>query len=129
MKLPSSLRYSFVLVLLSLAATYSLAQASYTAQIRGVVTDQSGASIANATVTITNDGTGISSTVKTNDRGEFLLTGLRPDQYTVKAQAPGFQPNESKGVVLAVSQQTTLNFTLKPGSVVESVTVTEAPAS
>lgn len=127
MKLPFSLRYSFSVVLLSLAATYSFAQASYTAQIRGVVTDQSGASIPNATVTITNDGTGISSTVKTNDRGEFLLTGLRPDQYTVKAQSSGFQPNESKGVVLAVSQQTTLNFTLKPASVMESVTVTQAP--
>ncbi len=127
MSLPTSLRYLFVLVLVSLAASYSLAQASYTSQIRGVVTDQSGASIPNATVTITNDATGIASTAKTNDHGEFLLTGLRPDQYTVKAQAPGFQGNENKGVVLAVSQQTTLNFTLKPASVVESVTVTQAP--
>jgi hypothetical protein len=127
MSLPTSLRYLFVLVLVSLAASYSLAQASYTSQIRGIVTDQSGASIANATVTITNDATGIASTAKTNNHGEFLLTGLRPDQYTVKAQAPGFQGNENKGVVLAVSQQTTLNFTLKPASVVESITVTQAP--
>jgi hypothetical protein len=127
MSLPTSLRYLFVLVLVSLAASYSLAQASYTSQIRGIVTDQSGASIANATVTITNDATGIASTAKTNNHGEFLLTGLRPDQYTVKAQAPGFQGNENKGVVLAVSQQTTLNFMLKPASVVESITVTQAP--
>jgi hypothetical protein len=126
---PSSFRYRSLILGIFLFATTAglLAQASYTAQIRGVVTDQSGASIANATVTITNDGTGISSTSQTNDRGEFSLTGLRPDTYTVKAQAAGFQPTESKGVVLAVSQQTTLNFSLKPAAVMEAVTVTQAP--
>ena len=127
MNLPTSLRYVFVLILVFMTATYCLAQASYTSQIRGIVTDQSGASIANATVTITNDATGIANTATTNDHGEFLLTGLRPDQYTVQAKAPGFQPNESKGVVLAVSQKTTLNFTLKPASVTETVTVTQTP--
>src|SRR5881394_1360430 len=115
----------FMFLLATASSLYS--QASYTAQIRGVVTDQSEAAIAGATVTITNNGTGISSTATTNEHGQFLLTGLRPDAYTVKAQAAGFQAAESKGVVLAVSQQTTLNFALKPSSVTESVTVTTAP--
>jgi hypothetical protein len=123
----SCCRRFFLALFVVATVSFSFGQTSYTAQVRGLVADQSGAAITNASVTITNDGTGISSTARTNDRGEFLLTGLRPDRYTVKVEASGFQTYESKGVVLAVSQQTTLNFTLRPLSVTESVTVTEAP--
>ncbi len=49
---------------LLLTAVVSYGQASYTAQVRGVVKDQSGAMVTRATITITNDATGISSTVK-----------------------------------------------------------------
>src|SRR5439155_1602407 len=52
-------------------------QASYTAQIRGVVKDQSGALVPNATITITNDATGISETSRSDDHGLYVLTGLR----------------------------------------------------
>ena len=109
-----------------LLATQALAQTSYTSQIRGVVSDQSGAVLPKATVTISNDATGISSNAVTDDRGLYLLTGLRPAAYTVKVEATGFQSAARKNVVLAVDQQATLNFTLQPASVSTSVTVTEA---
>gem|GEM_PF-3145189 len=92
-------------------------QASYTAQVRGVVTDQTGAALPNATVIITNDGTNISLTAHTDERGFYILTGLRPDKYTIKVEVTGFQAAESKNVVLAVDQQATLNFALKPSTV------------
>lgn len=101
-------------------------QASYTAQVRGTVTDQSGAVIQGASVTITNDGTGISTSAVTNDRGLYTVTGLRPAVYTVKAEAKGFQPAERKQVVLQVDQQTTIDFALKPPGVLATVEVTTA---
>ncbi|HZP18302.1 MAG TPA: carboxypeptidase-like regulatory domain-containing protein, partial [Terriglobales bacterium] len=55
------------------------AQASYTAQIRGTVADQSGAVIQNAKVTITNVSTNVNTAAKTDSKGLYLLPGLRPD--------------------------------------------------
>src|SRR5881296_336267 len=101
-------------------------QASYTAQIRGVVKDQSGALVANATVSITNDATGISETARSDDHGLYILTGLRPAVYTIKADAAGFRPAAEKNVVLQVAQQTTIDFTLHPLGLITTVEVTTA---
>lgn len=112
--------------LLTLAAvTAGFAQGSYEAQVRGMVTDQSGAIMVNATVTITNDGTNISQTSKSDEHGQFFFTGLRPAVYTVKAEVSGFRISEKKGVVLQVDQQTTVDFTLHPLGVNESIEVTQ----
>jgi Carboxypeptidase regulatory-like domain/TonB dependent receptor-like, beta-barrel len=110
-------------LLLSAAAS---AQTSYTAQIRGTVTDQSGAVIQNATVTIINVGTNISTSSKTDAKGLFLLPGLRPDRYIIRADAPGFRAQEKTDVVLQVDQQATVSFTLAPAGVITTVEVTQA---
>lgn len=102
-------------------------QGSYTAQIRGTVTDPSGAMVRDAAVTITNDATGISVLAKSNQQGLYILTGLRPASYTLKVEATGFRAIERKDVVLAVSQDTTVDFKLNPLSVTETVIVTGAP--
>ena len=115
------------LLLVLLTVSLSLAQGSYTAQIRGTVKDQSGAMVNGASVTITNDATGISVTAKTNAEGLYILTGLRPAEYTLKAEATGFRAVERKNVVLAVSQDTTVDFSMNPLSVTETVVVTGAP--
>src|ERR1700719_2918214 len=80
----------------------AMGQASYTAQVRGVVTDQSGAVVRNATVTINNDATNISSTAHTDDHGQYTLTGLRPAIYTIKAESAGFRTAAKTHVVLQV---------------------------
>ncbi len=59
-------------------ATLAAAQGSYRAQLRGVVSDATGAVVHNATVTITDTGTNISSVSHTDDKGEYFFTGLRP---------------------------------------------------
>jgi hypothetical protein len=101
-------------------------QASYTAQVRGIVTDQTGAVVQSALVTITNDGTAISTSAHTDDRGLYTFTGLRPDTYTIKAEAKGFQTAERKRLMLQVDQQTTIDFALKPPGVLATVEVTTA---
>lgn len=123
--LPGTLMMAGLLLLLA-AATAS-GQTSYTAQVRGVITDQHGAVVQNATVTIVNDATSIARSAATDVNGMYILTGLRPASYTIRVQAASFQTAESKNVVLAVDQQATLNFTLKPAGVETAVEVRETP--
>src|SRR5579863_843446 len=77
---------SLIVLLTSLfLAAAAFGQASYTAQVRGVVKDSTDAMVAKATVTITNDGTGIAVTAHSDDHGLYILTGLRPSVYTIRA--------------------------------------------
>src|SRR5215831_6983308 len=108
-------------VLLLVASAFG--QASYTAQVRGIVTDQTGAIVQGAQVTMTNEGTGIATTTKTDDRGLYTFTGLRPASYTIKVEAQGFQAAERKQVVLQVDQQTSMDFSLKPPGVLATIEV------
>ena len=116
--------FSFIFCLM--AAICASGQASYTAQIRGVVKDASGAMVPQATITITNNGTGISTTAHTDNNGMYILTGLRPAVYTIRAEGPGFRASEQNNVVLQVDQQTSIDFTLHPLGVITTVEVTEA---
>ena len=118
----------FSLLLGGVLAVSSLlfGQASYQAQIRGNVTDATGAALPNARVTITDVGTNISQGAKTDHSGTYILRALRPSKYNVRAEAPGFAMVEQKGVVLAVDQDTSLNFTLRPAGTSTTVEVREA---
>ncbi len=109
-----------------LLATAAVGQGSYQAQVRGVVSDATGAVVVNATVTITNVATGIVQTANSNEHGEYFFTGLRPAAYTVKAQVSGFRVVEKTNVVLQVDQQTTVDFVLHPVSVSETMEVSAA---
>ncbi len=102
-----------------------VAQADYNAQIRGTVSDRTGAVVQNARVTMTNDGTDISNAATTDVNGQYVFNGLRPATYSVKVESAGFQEILQKNIVLAVAQQATLDFVLKPYSFQQVVTVTE----
>lgn len=105
---------------------FTAAQGAYRAQLRGIVSDSSGAVIANAKVTITDTGTNIAKTTQTNSAGEYEFTGLRPSTYSVKVDLTGFRSAETQNVVLEVDQQATLNFTLAPASVNSTIEVSTA---
>src|ERR1041385_6377480 len=113
----------FILFLLSFLSVAAFGQASYTAQIRGVITDKSGAVVPNAIVTVTNDDAGIVTTARTNGEGLYILTGLRPARYTLRAEVTGFQAVERKGLVLQVDQQTSIDLSLSPAGTATSVVV------
>jgi hypothetical protein len=118
-------RSVFFLVVALLVATVAFGQASYTAQIRGVVSDQSGAVVVKAAITITNDATNIAQTTHSDDHGQYFFVGLRPAVYTIKAESKGFRIAEKKNVVLEVDQQTTVDFVLRPQAAGETVEVTQ----
>jgi hypothetical protein len=100
------------------------AQGNYRAQLRGVVSDATGAVVPNATVTIRNIGTNISSAAHTDDKGSYYFTGLLPTTYDVKAEATGFRSAERTGVVLAVDQESSLNFRLEVAGTLATMIVT-----
>lgn len=101
------------------------AQSTYTAQLTGVVTDSSGAVVPRAKVILTDDATSIAVNTLTDERGIYVLTGIRPAKYTIQVEASGFASQQRKDVVLAVNQQGTIDFMVTPGVVSEKVVVTE----
>jgi hypothetical protein len=103
--------------------TVPLLGQKFTGTIRGAVTDNTGAVIPNATVTITNVGTGESRTVTTNSSGEYVAVELNPGKYNVRVKQPGFKEYVSAGVVLNVSSIAVANVQLSVGNVTEEVTV------
>src|SRR5882762_954599 len=100
-----------------------LAAQKFTGTIRGVVSDNSGAVLSNADVSVANNATGDVRNVKTNTSGEYVVVELNPGTYTVTVKQPGFKEFISKGVVLNVSSITVINAQLEIGKVTEQVTV------
>ncbi len=117
---------SLIAVLLALIPALAWGQASFEAQIRGVVHDPTGSFVVGAKVTITDTATGTSNTATTDDRGNYTFNALRPATYVIKVEMAGFRPEETKDVVLGVSQHTNIDFSLQVGTLQSSVTVVEA---
>ena len=84
-------RWAGVWLALTLFPPATFGQASFQAQIRGVVQDSSGAVVPNAKVTITNVATNISAAARTDETGSYTFNGLHPATYIVAVEANGFQ--------------------------------------
>lgn len=96
--------------------------------IVGTVTDPTGAVIPNATVTVTDVSKGISQAVTSNAAGDYDVTRLNPDTYTVKATSPNFTPAEIDNVAVIASRVQQVNLTLNPAAAATTtVTVSGAP--
>src|SRR5574338_43285 len=81
------------------------------ATLGGTAADSSGALIPGVTVTATNNGTGIVTTVVTNEAGTYQFASLQPGNYKVTAELPGFQTQVANNFTLGLGQQARLNFT------------------
>ena len=95
-----------------------------TGTITGTVTDQSGAAVPGATVTLKNTDTGISRTAQTRENGKYEALSLPTGSYEISASLSGFQTVVHTGIGLAVGQNAVVNFALQVGEVSQSVTVT-----
>jgi Carboxypeptidase regulatory-like domain/TonB-dependent Receptor Plug Domain len=80
-------------------------------EITGVITDASGAVIGNANVTITNVATGAVRVGTTNSKGEYSITQLNPDDYSVSVTAPGFGTSV-QSLTLSVGSARVVNLKL-----------------
>jgi hypothetical protein len=116
-----------VVAVLLLSPAFLAAQGA-NGRIVGRVADPSGAVLANAKVTLTNEATGISRDANTNDSGDYSFVEVVPGTYTVQFELTGFKKNLQKDVIVDLNQVVTLNSTLQIGGSQETVEVTsEAP--
>jgi len=92
-------------------------------RISGTVQDKSGAVVPNATVTVTNVGTNLVRTATTDGSGFYTLTNLPVGTYNVSAEQKGFKQALRSENVLAADARLTVDLTLDPGDVSETVQI------
>ncbi len=122
-------RYVFtVAYLIAMLITRSLgvyAQQSYAALL-GQISDQRGAGVAGAKITITSKETGLVRTVSTDSGGSYRMALLAAGEYSIKVEASGFGTSEQANLSLRVGDERRVDVMLRPGQVSASVTI-EAP--
>ncbi len=104
--------------------TAAAAGQGITGSITGTVTDSSGATIPQATVTIRQTETNAIRTVTTSDIGSFRMPQLPPGTYSITIDKPQFKTFEQKELVLSIDQVAEVNAQLEIGSGAETVQVT-----
>ena len=112
-----------VVVLMSLLLCSSAFGQKTTGIIRGLVTDNTGAAVVGATVTITNTATGEVRTVTSNEAGEFVAPELEAGVYDVRTKQANFKEFVGKDVELHVASTTVVNPILQVGRVEEVIEV------
>lgn len=94
-----------------------------TGTISGTVTDASGAGVADAQVTVTNEATGIAKSIKTGNSGEYTAPLLPIGKYDVSVEVQGFKKFVNQGIVLNVNDKLTVNAALQVGDITQQVNV------
>ncbi|HEY3706088.1 MAG TPA: carboxypeptidase regulatory-like domain-containing protein [Terracidiphilus sp.] len=108
--------------------TTSLSSQGGRGGLSGLVSDTTGAIIPGAAVTATSVSGGTTLTTQSTAAGLYSFVSLAPGAYEVRASAKGFETMVQKKVTVSLDQVTTVNFSMRVGSVSEVVTVTESTA-
>ncbi len=115
--------WKFVLCLCVMLLAAGLARAQYQASVQGTVLDPSGAAVAGATVTLTNQDTKVANTMTTTSVGFYHFSEVPPGTYTVTVEQTGFQKQTISDVAVSAETPRGLNVTLSVGQVAQTVTV------
>ncbi len=103
------------------------AHAQSTGAIQGTITDQTGAAVPKASVTVENQSTGEQRTAVTDDTGRYLVASLPVGVYRVTVKAPGLQTTTASGLALEVGRTVQQNLSLPVAAATEIVQVSAAP--
>lgn len=127
-KIKSLKKYRFLwAAIYVLCFVFSTTAQTETARVQGTVTDQAGASVPNAAITVTDLGTNREVTAQTNEEGAYSILALQPGRYRFVVTQSNFKTTQQE-VTLEVAQTATLDFALEAGAVSETVTITnDAP--
>ncbi|MEP7271904.1 MAG: TonB-dependent receptor, partial [Acidobacteriota bacterium] len=96
------------------------------ATVLGTIRDPNGAALPNVTVTIKSLATGISRTAQSDANGDFLFPNVRIGTYRISAELQGFSTAVADQVVVTVNARQRVDMAMKPGTVTESVIITDA---
>jgi hypothetical protein len=111
---------AFAIVLI--ASSVAFAQGT-TSRVAGTVTDRSGSVVPGATVTLTNESTGVAFTTVSNETGTYVFEAVQVGTYTVAVELQGFKRFSSTRNAVSIGEPTTVNATLDPGGLEETVEV------
>jgi len=114
---------------LCLLLTIPLLGQTYRGRVEGIVTDQSRAVVVGATVTLRNVKTGIAVVRQTTDSGLYLFDLVDPGEYTIMVEAAGLSKFTQENIVVQTAGDVTVNATLQPASVQQTITVSETPVA
>jgi len=114
------------ILLFAVAAGVAQAQ-EFRGRVQGIVTDTTGAIVPGVGVVLRNDNTGVESSRTTNKDGWYLFDYVDPGTYSLTAALSGFKTELRKAVRVQQRADLTVDFKLELGSLVETVSVTEAP--
>ncbi len=116
---------SLLLLLTAAAVNCSFPCFAQQSEISGLIADSSGGSIVGARVSAIHADTNASRVAETNADGLYRLPSLQPGVYRLTVEAAGFEARRLEAVPLEVGAKLTRNFTMNPGQVAETVTVTD----
>jgi Carboxypeptidase regulatory-like domain len=116
-----------VALLSFLFLTTSASAQSYRAQIRGLVTDNSGAVLPGATVTLANVDTGVNVTRQSDTEGLYIFDYVNPGTYRITVTMSGFGDFMQENISVQSGGDVTVNVNMKPGALRQSVTVEASP--
>ena len=95
-----------------------------TSEVLGTVSDPSMKPVANAAVTLLNQGTGIEAKTTTNGSGEYDFLDVKPGRYTITVEEAGFSKSSSPDILVEVNSRQRVDPVLQIGAVSDTVTVT-----
>src|SRR5258708_3076208 len=126
----NGLRGSFFVALVAALVLVFSNQASaqrHDGALRVIVSDQTGAGILDAQVTVTNEATNVSTSTTASSEGTYVFPNLLVGSYTVTVEKDGFKKNVSKGVTVESNLVAEFKTKLEVGAISSSIEVT-APA-
>lgn len=103
------------------------AQAGSSGTVTGTITDPTGGSVANATVTLRNEGTNTVRTMQSAGSGVYTFTDVPPASYELTVVAPGFATERIQNIKIDVAASRRVDVKLNVGAVNETVNVKAAP--
>ena len=94
-----------------------------TSRVTGTVTDSSGGRLPGATVTLTNENTGVTFSTVTTNTGNYSFDAVQVGRYSITVEIDGFKKFVSTGNAVTIGDPATINATLQPGGIAETVEV------
>src|SRR5580704_18129222 len=126
-KTTTTLGFMALALSLAIACSGRLVARAISGDVVGAVTDASGAGIPQATVSMTNDATGVKTTASTDNGGAYRFANLPPGTYTLTASAHGFNATTIRAVEVQLNNTVTQNVGLVVGATTATVEVSAAP--
>ncbi len=117
--------FGLAIILTFLMCSLSAQAQTTTGRISGTVTDSTGATVPNTSVTVSDAATNISRTVTSDESGFYTVTNLPVGTYSVSAELQNFKKSVKSGNVLNADGRLTVDFALETGEISEVVEVVQ----